>query len=183
MEKVKIMKRVLIIVIGLIIALTMSNKVFAADNSSGDIFNDLTGNSSNNSSSDDTNTDSGDDEDGDDEDGFSSLNATGTTSNTTSNTTTAAADGCTANGDDTYTCSAEGFNGEKLTATIEIKDGAIASIELAGNNGDGIGDDWFDDASSLIGIKSADEVDLISGGTMTTTGVKTMIEAAFAASK
>ena len=56
MEKVKIMKRVLIIVIGLIIALTMSNKVFAADNSSGDIFNDLTGNSSNNSSSDNTNT-------------------------------------------------------------------------------------------------------------------------------
>ena len=88
MEKVKIMKRVLIIVIGLIIALTMSNKVFAADNSSGDIFNDLTGNSSNNSSSDNTNTDSGDDEDGDDEEGFSSLNATGTTSNTnnTSNT-------------------------------------------------------------------------------------------------
>ena len=106
---------------------------------------------------------------------------TGTTSNTTSNTTTAAADGCTANGDDTYTCSAEGFPGESLTATIEIKDGAITSIELGGNNGDGVGDDWFDDASSLIGIKSADEVDLISGGTMTTTGVKTMIENAFKA--
>ena len=106
---------------------------------------------------------------------------TGTTPNTTSNTTTAAADGCTANGDDTYTCSAEGFPGESLTATIEIKDGAITSIELGGNNGDGVGDDWFDDASSLIGIKSADEVDLISGGTMTTTGVKTMIENAFKA--
>ena len=106
---------------------------------------------------------------------------TGTTPNTTSNTTTAAADGCTANGDDTYTCSAEGFPGESLTATIEIKDGAITSIELGGNNDDGVGDDWFDDASSLIGIKSADEVDLISGGTMTTTGVKTMIENAFKA--
>ena len=102
---------------------------------------------------------------------------------TTGTTTTAAADGCTANGDDTYSCSAEGFNGEKLTATIEIKGGAITSIELGGNNGDGIGDDWFEDSSSLVGITSADEVELISSATGTSTGVKKMIEAAFAASK
>ena len=102
---------------------------------------------------------------------------------TTGTTTTAAADGCTANGDDTYSCSAEGFNGEKLTATIEIKGGAITSIELGGNNGDGIGEDWFEDSSSLVGITSADEVELISSATGTSTGVKKMIEAAFAASK
>ena len=99
--------------------------------------------------------------------------------------TTAAAgnDVCVKNADGTFACSAEGFNGEKLTATIEIKDGAIASIELAGNNGDGIGEDWFEDSSSLVGATSADDVDLISGATYTSTGVKTMIEAAFAASK
>ena len=113
--------------------------------------------------------------------------STPSTNNTTGGTTGAALStdsanaSCTDNGDDTYTCSAEGFPGESLTATIEIKDGAITSIELGGNNGDGVGDDWFDDASSLIGIKSTDEVDLISGGTMTTTGVKTMIENAFKA--
>ena len=55
---------------------------------------------------------------------------------------------------------------------------------MAGNNGDGIGDDWFDDASELIGVSSADEIDTISGATYTSTGVKTMIEAALnAASK
>ena len=98
-------------------------------------------------------------------------------------TATAGNDVCTENADGTFACSAEGFNGEKLTATIEIKDGAIASIELAGNNGDGIGEDWFEDSSSLVGVTSADDVDLISGATYTSTGVKTMIEAAFAASK
>ena len=98
-------------------------------------------------------------------------------------TTAAGNDVCTENADGTFACSAEGFNGEKLTATIEIKDGAITSIELGGNNGDGIGDDWFEDSSSLVGVTSADDVDLISGATYTSTGVKTMIEAAFAASK
>ena len=113
--------------------------------------------------------------------------STPSTNNTTGGTTGAAVStdsanaSCTDNGDGTYACTADGFPGESLTATIEIKDGAITSIELGGNNGDGVGDDWFDDASSLIGIKSADEVDLISGGTMTTTGVKTMIENAFKA--
>ena len=115
--------------------------------------------------------------------------STPSTNNTTGGTTGAAVStdsanaSCTDNGDGTYACTAEGFNGEKLTATIEIKGGAITSIELGGNNGDGIGEDWFEDSSSLVGITSADEVELISSATGTSTGVKKMIEAAFAASK
>ena len=112
--------------------------------------------------------------------------AGGTTSDksaalTTSNDTQVAESVCTDNGDGTYACKAEGFNGEELEATITIEDGTLTAIEMSGNNGDGIGDDYFEDSSSLIGITSADDVDIISGGTYTSTGVKTMIEAAFAA--
>ncbi len=104
--------------------------------------------------------------------------STSTETTTDSSSTTTATEGCTDNGDGTYACSAEGFNGENLTATITVEDGKVTAIEMSGNNGDGIGDDYFDDSSSLIGITSADDVDIISGGTYTSTGVKNMIEAA-----
>ena len=110
------------------------------------------------------------------------LNPSASTSTETSTdkaSSTTATEGCTDNGDGTYACSAEGFNGENLTATITVEDGKVTAItDMAGNNGDGIGDDWFDDASELIGVSSADEIDTISGATYTSTGVKTMIEAA-----
>ncbi len=111
-----------------------------------------------------------------------SASSSSTTTDSAASTTT---EGCTDNGDGTYACAAEGFNGEKLTATITVEDGKVTAItDMAGNNGDGIGDDWFDDASELIGVSSADEIDTISGATFTSTGVKTMIEAALnAASK
>ena len=44
-------------------------------------------------------------------------------------------------------------------------------------------DDWFKDTSDLEGVSSADEIDGLSGATYTTKAVKTMIEAALAASK
>ncbi len=106
-------------------------------------------------------------------------------SSATTTDSSANSEGCTDNGDGTYACSAEGFNGENLTATITVEDGKVTAItDMAGNNGDGIGDDWFDDPSVLIGVSSADDIDTISGGTMTSTGVKNMIQAALeAASK
>ena len=110
------------------------------------------------------------------------LNPSASTSTETSTdkaSSTTATEGCTDNGDGTYACSAEGFNGENLTATITVEDGKVTAItDMAGNNGDGIGDDWFDDTSELIGVSSADEIDTISGATYTSTGVKNMIEAA-----
>lgn len=88
-------------------------------------------------------------------------------------------DVCTDNGDGTYACKAKGFSGE-VSATIEIKDGKVASVkDLDGaENGDGIGDDWFKDPSSLEGVSSADQIDALSGATHTTDAVKTMIQAA-----
>ena len=96
----------------------------------------------------------------------------------------ATANACSDNGDGTFACKAEGFAGE-LTATIEVKDGKVASVkDLKGDdNGDGVGDDWFEDASSLEGVSSADEVDDLSGATFTSAAVKTMINAALASSK
>lgn len=96
----------------------------------------------------------------------------------------ATANACSDNGDGTFACKAEGFAGE-LTATIEVKDGKVASVkDLKGDdNGDGVGDDWFEDASSLEGVSSADEVDGLSGATFTSEAVKTMINAALASSK
>lgn len=84
---------------------------------------------------------------------------------------------CTDNGDGTYACKASGFN--ELSATIEIKDGKVAVVkDLTGDEGDGIGDDWFSDTSDLVGVSSADEIDAISGATLTSNGVKNMIQAA-----
>ena len=96
----------------------------------------------------------------------------------------ATANACSDNGDGTFACKAEGFAGE-LTATIEVKDGKVVSVkDLKGDdNGDGVGDDWFEDASSLEGVSSADEVDDLSGATFTSEAVKTMINAALASSK
>mgnify|MGYP001026233568 CR=1 FL=1 len=96
----------------------------------------------------------------------------------------ATANACSDNGDGTFACKAEGFAGE-LTATIEVKDGKVISVkDLKGDdNGDGVGDDWFEDASSLEGVSSADEVDDLSGATFTSEAVKTMINAALASSK
>ncbi len=84
---------------------------------------------------------------------------------------------CTDNGDGTYACKASGFN--ELSATIEIKDGKVASVkDLTGDEGDGVGDEWFSDPSELEGVSSADEIDAISGATLTSNGVKNMIQAA-----
>ncbi len=84
---------------------------------------------------------------------------------------------CTDNGDGTYACKASGFN--ELSATIEIKDGKVAAVkDLTGDEGDGVGDDWFSDTSDLVGVSSADEIDAISGATLTSNGVKNMIQAA-----
>lgn len=91
---------------------------------------------------------------------------------------------CTDNGDGTYACKAKGFAGE-LTATIGVEDGKITSVkDLKGDDdGDGVGDDWFKDSSSLEGVSSADEIDGLSGATYTTNGVKNMISAALKAAK
>ena len=91
---------------------------------------------------------------------------------------------CSDNGDGTFACKAKGFAGE-LTATIEVKDGKVASVkDLKGDdNGDGVGDDWFEDASSLEGVSSVDEIDAMTGATLTSNAVKTMINAALASSK
>lgn len=84
---------------------------------------------------------------------------------------------CTDNGDGTYACKASGFN--ELSATIEIKDGKVTAVkDLTGDEGDGVGDDWFSDTSDLVGVSSADEIDAISGATLTSNGVKNMIQAA-----
>ncbi len=84
---------------------------------------------------------------------------------------------CTDNGDGTYACKASGFN--ELSATIEIKDGKVTAVEdLTGDEGDGVGDDWFSDTSDLVGVSSADEIDALSGATLTSNGVKNMIQAA-----
>lgn len=86
---------------------------------------------------------------------------------------------CTDNGDGTYGCKVTGFAGE-LTATIEISDGKVVSVkDLEGDdNGDGVGDDWFKDASVFEGVSSADEVDAMSGATVTSNAVKSMVQAA-----
>lgn len=91
---------------------------------------------------------------------------------------------CTDNGDGTYACKAKGFAGE-LTATIGVEDGKITSVkDLKGDDdGDGVGDDWFKDSSSLEGVSSADDIDGLSGATFTTNGVKNMISAALKAAK
>lgn len=91
-------------------------------------------------------------------------------------------DTCTDNGDGTYACKAKGFAGE-LTATIGVKDGKVVSFEdLDGkDNGDKVGDDWFKDSSSLVGVSSGDEVEALSGATYTTDAVKKMIDAAISA--
>ena len=96
----------------------------------------------------------------------------------------ATANACSDNGDGTFACKAEGFAGE-LTATIEVKDGKVVSVkDLKGDdNGDGVGDDWFEDASSLEGVSDASEIDDLSGATFTSEAVKTMINAALASSK
>ena len=96
----------------------------------------------------------------------------------------ATANACSDNGDGTFACKAEGFAGE-LTATIEVKDGKVVSVkDLKGDdNGDGVGDDWFEDASSLEGVSDASEIDGLSGATFTSEAVKTMINAALASSK
>ncbi len=84
---------------------------------------------------------------------------------------------CTDNGDGTYACKASGFNA--LSATITVKDGKVTAIEdLTGDEGDGVGDDWFSDTSDLVGVSSADEIDALSGATLTSNGVKNMIQAA-----
>ena len=91
---------------------------------------------------------------------------------------------CTDNGDGAYGCKVTGFAGE-LTATIEVKDGKVVSVkDLKGDdNGDGVGDDWFEDASGLEGVSDASEIDDLSGATFTSEAVKTMINAALASSK
>ena len=96
----------------------------------------------------------------------------------------ATANACSDNGDGTFACKAEGFAGE-LTATIEVKDGKVVSVkDLKGDdNGDGVGDDWFEDASGLEGVSDASEIDDLSGATFTSEAVKTMINAALASSK
>ena len=96
----------------------------------------------------------------------------------------ATANACSDNGNGTFACKAEGFAGE-LTATIEVKDGKVVSVkDLKGDdNGDGVGDDWFEDASSLEGVSDASEIDDLSGATFTSEAVKTMINAALASSK
>lgn len=103
----------------------------------------------------------------------------------TTDTTKEDSDVCSDNGDGSYACKAKGFSGE-VTATITVKDGKVESVkDLEGaEDGDGVGDDWFKDASSLEGVSSADEVEALSGATYTTDAVKTMIQAALdAASK
>jgi uncharacterized protein with FMN-binding domain len=109
---------------------------------------------------------------------------TSTASTTTETSTEEENSVCTDNGDGTFACKAKGFAGE-LTATIEVKDGKVVSVkDLDGDdNGDSVGDDWFKDTSDLEGVSSADEIDGLSGATYTTKAVKTMIEAALAASK
>ena len=96
----------------------------------------------------------------------------------------ATANACSDNGDGTFACKAKGFAGE-LTATIEVKDGKVVSVkDLKGDdNGDGVGDDWFEDASGLEGVSDASEIDDLSGATFTSEAVKTMINAALASSK
>lgn len=110
--------------------------------------------------------------------------ANGTDSSATAESKDSDDDVCTDNGDGTFACKAQGFNGE-LTATIEVKDGKIASVkDLKGaDDGDGIGDDWFSDTSSLEGVSSADEIDGLTGATYTTDAVKKMIDAALKAAK
>ncbi len=86
---------------------------------------------------------------------------------------------CEDNGDGTFACKATGFNGE-LTATITVEDGTVTAVsDLSGDDdGDGVGDDWFSDTSSLEGVTSGDEVDALSGATFTSNAVKNMIQAA-----
>ncbi len=92
---------------------------------------------------------------------------------------------CTDNGDGTYACKAKGFAGELTATTIGVEDGKITSVkDLKGDDdGDGVGDDWFKDSSSLEGVSSADDIDGLSGATFTTNGVKNMISAALKAAK
>lgn len=86
---------------------------------------------------------------------------------------------CTDNGDGTYACKATGFSGE-LTATITVEDGKVTKVaDLSGkDDGDGVGDDWFSDTSSLEGTTLDSEVDGISGATFTSKAVKGMMKSA-----
>ena len=63
---------------------------------------------------------------------------------------------------------------EKLVSVKDLK---------GDDNGDGVGDDWFEDASGLEGVSDASEIDDLSGATFTSEAVKTMINAALASSK
>ena len=90
----------------------------------------------------------------------------------------------TANGDGTYAVTAKGFNGE-LTATIGVENGAITSFtDLAGgDNGDGVGDNYFADGGldEFIGATLDSSIDGTSGATYTSTAVKAMAQAALKA--
>lgn len=86
---------------------------------------------------------------------------------------------CTDNGDGTYACKATGFSGE-LTATITVENGKVTKVDdLSGkDDGDGVGDDWFSDTSSLEGTTLDSEVDSLSGATYTSKAVKGMMKSA-----
>ena len=90
----------------------------------------------------------------------------------------------TDNGDGTYSVSAKGFGGE-LTATIGVENGAITSFtDLAGgDNGDGIGDNYFADGGldEFVGATLDSSIDGTSGATYTSTAVKAMAQAALKA--
>ena len=90
----------------------------------------------------------------------------------------------TANGDGTYAVTAKGFNGE-LTATIGVENGSITSFtDLAGgDNGDGIGDNYFADGGldEFVGATLDSSIDGTSGATYTSTAVKAMAQAALKA--
>ncbi|MCH3960943.1 MAG: FMN-binding protein [Solobacterium sp.] len=90
---------------------------------------------------------------------------------------------CTATSSGAFACRATGFDGADVTATILVKDGAITSIkDLTGkDNGDGMGDAWYSDASVFNGATLDSSIDAMSGATFTSKAVKGMAAAALKA--
>lgn len=87
---------------------------------------------------------------------------------------------CSDNGDGTYACKAEGFSKAEVSATVVVADGAVTEIkDLTGkDNGDGVGDDWYKDASNLTNVTLDSSVDAMSGATFTSDAVLGMVQAA-----
>ncbi|NLH63071.1 MAG: FMN-binding protein [Erysipelotrichaceae bacterium] len=90
---------------------------------------------------------------------------------------------CTATSSGAFACHATGFESAEVTATVLVKDGAITSITgLTGkDNGDGMGDAWYSDASVFNGATLDSSIDAMSGATFTSKAVKGMAAAALKA--